>query len=107
MTGKLKMLIGVGVGYVLGARAGRGRYEQIANQAQRFMHDPRVQHQAGQAKDLATEKPAAARDVAAAKAGAAVEATKEKGPDREGGVWGKSGSGRVDHGGRPSDNKKT
>ena len=34
MIGKLKWLVGFGAGYVLGARAGRERYDQIAGKAQ-------------------------------------------------------------------------
>ncbi|NYG57226.1 uncharacterized protein YjbJ (UPF0337 family) [Nocardioides daedukensis] len=103
MTGKLKMLIGLGVGYVLGARAGRGRYEQIANQAQRFMHDPRVQDKAGQAKDFAAEKAAGARDTAAEKAGEAVDAAKEKVQEKRGGDTPTTGLGA----GMPGTDKET
>lgn len=34
MAGKFGFLVGLGVGYVLGARSGRERYEQIADKAQ-------------------------------------------------------------------------
>ena len=40
---KLTFLAGAAVGYVLGARAGRGRYEEIKNQAETLWQDPRVQ----------------------------------------------------------------
>ena len=33
MSGKFLFVVGVGVGYVLGAKAGRQRYEQIASAA--------------------------------------------------------------------------
>lgn len=56
MTGKLTFLAGMGVGYVLGARAGRERYEQIVTKANELMRDPRVQQTAGQATHLAKEK---------------------------------------------------
>ena len=56
MTGKLTFLAGLGAGYVLGARAGRERYEQIVTKAQELIHDPRVQEKAGQAQHLAKEK---------------------------------------------------
>ena len=51
--GKLSMLAGGAVGYVLGARAGRERYDQIKGQAQRVWTDPRVQRKAEAAKDKA------------------------------------------------------
>ncbi|WP_194288533.1 YtxH domain-containing protein [Ornithinicoccus halotolerans] len=40
---KLMLLVGAGIGYVLGARAGRERYEQITEQANKVWGDPRVQ----------------------------------------------------------------
>ncbi len=55
MYGKVMLLGAFGAGYVLGARAGRQRYEQIASQAQRFWNDPRVRAKAGQAQDLAKD----------------------------------------------------
>ncbi|MFC5493562.1 hypothetical protein [Nocardioides caricicola] len=53
---KLSFLAGFGAGYVLGARAGRERYEQIADKAQGVWRDPRVQHKADQAQHLVKEK---------------------------------------------------
>lgn len=54
--GKLGFILGVGVGYVLGARAGRERYDQIERQARRVWRDPRVQKAKDQAGDIAQEK---------------------------------------------------
>jgi hypothetical protein len=56
MAGKLSFLIGLGAGYVLGARSGRERYEQIAGKAQELWRDPRVQDKAEQAQHLVKEK---------------------------------------------------
>jgi hypothetical protein len=56
MTGKLTVLAGFGAGYVLGAKAGRERYEQIAGKAQEWWRDPRVQQKAGQAQQLVKDK---------------------------------------------------
>lgn len=53
---KLVILAAGAAGYVLGAKAGRKRYDQIATSAQRFWSDPRVQHAAGDAKDKARQK---------------------------------------------------
>ncbi len=59
MQGKLLFALGAGLGYVLGARAGRERYEAMRAQADNLWHDPRVQEkvaEAGQAvKDRAPE----------------------------------------------------
>lgn len=53
---KVTMLLGVGVGYVLGARAGRERYEEIQQQARRVWNDPRVQKKKAEARDAAREQ---------------------------------------------------
>jgi hypothetical protein len=42
VMGKLGVALGVAVGYVLGARAGRERYEQIAASARQIMDKPQV-----------------------------------------------------------------
>jgi hypothetical protein len=47
--GKAAFVIGVAVGYVLGARAGRQRYEQIKGQASRVWNSDPVQHRVGDA----------------------------------------------------------
>ncbi|WP_067433605.1 hypothetical protein [Nocardioides jensenii] len=60
MTGKLRLLTGFAAGYVLGARAGRQRYEQIAAQARKVWRDPRVQAQADSVRQTAGEKGAEA-----------------------------------------------
>lgn len=52
---KLMLLLAGGVGYVLGTRAGRERYEQIKKTAMRVKDDPRVQEKAHQAADVVKE----------------------------------------------------
>jgi hypothetical protein len=42
MAGNLKLLTGLAAGYVLGARAGRERYERIAEAARRLAERPEV-----------------------------------------------------------------
>ena len=67
MRYKLIFLTGVGVGYVLGARAGRERYEQLLRAARKVKENPTVQETAGivqaqasglvtSAKDTVTDK---------------------------------------------------
>lgn len=56
MRGKLVLLVGFGIGYVLGARAGRERYEQIKRAASRFWNDPRVSHQVHNVEQFARDK---------------------------------------------------
>ncbi len=53
---KLALLAAGAAGYVLGARAGRDRYDQIAAQAQRIWSNPRVQQASRDAQDMAREK---------------------------------------------------
>ncbi|MFS3128462.1 YtxH domain-containing protein [Nocardioides sp. Bht2] len=66
--GKLGFLAGAGVGYVLGARAGRERYEQIKHLTQRAWHNPRVQRQAAHAQAVVAEKASQAQNVVSEKA---------------------------------------
>jgi hypothetical protein len=48
-----RFALGFAVGYVLGARAGRERYEQIRQVWSRFTGNPAVQQIAGRGKDVA------------------------------------------------------
>lgn len=56
MRGKILFAAGLAVGYVLGTRAGRERYEQLKNAAMGFWNDPRVQHRVDQVEDFVKEK---------------------------------------------------
>ncbi|GMA29074.1 YtxH domain-containing protein [Arenivirga flava] len=56
MRGKLILVTGIAIGYVLGAKAGRERYEQIRRGASRLWNDPRVQGPVHQAEDFAKDK---------------------------------------------------
>jgi hypothetical protein len=70
---KLPLLLAAGVGYVLGTKAGRERYEQIRSQAQRFAKDPRVQRTARQAADTVKEKAPIVKDKATQAASSAAD----------------------------------
>lgn len=48
---KILIALAFGVGYVLGARAGRRRYEQIRDKAQQVWNDDRVQEAVHKATD--------------------------------------------------------
>ena len=50
------------IGYVLGAKAGRERYDQIIGTFNKVKDDPRVQEKAQQATDLAKEKAPVVKD---------------------------------------------
>jgi hypothetical protein len=73
---KLNLLIAFGVGYVLGARAGRERYDQIVGTVDKVRQDPRVQEKAHQAVDAAKEQaPVVADKVTSAASAAAAKVT--------------------------------
>lgn len=59
MKGKIGLVVGLGVGYVLGTRAGRERYEQIKTQWLKVWHLDPVQEQVGKVKDFVGDKAAA------------------------------------------------
>lgn len=62
MMGKL-MLLGAGAaGYVLGAKAGRERYEQISRQAQKIRSNPTVAQKVDEARDAAKGAASTASD---------------------------------------------
>ncbi len=67
--GKISFLAGVGVGYVLGAAAGRQRYEQIKTAAAKTWNNPKVQQGVDAAQDQAVKgaKAAASSSPQAAK----------------------------------------
>jgi hypothetical protein len=56
MKGKILLVVGLGVGYVLGSRAGRERYDQIVAKANEFWNDPRVKTQVTHAQEFVKDK---------------------------------------------------
>lgn len=69
MRNKLIFLAGLGVGYVLGARAGRQRYEQLMQTARRIKEHPTVQETAGLIQAQAGSLATSAKDLVTNKAG--------------------------------------
>lgn len=69
---RLTFLAGAAVGYVLGSRAGRGRYEELKQRADALWHDPRVQEKVSTASQTVKDK---APEVGAKIAGVAGQAT--------------------------------
>jgi hypothetical protein len=53
---KLGFMVGVGVGYVLGAKAGRRRYEQIKARADKVWQSPTVQQKVNDATQVVRDK---------------------------------------------------
>ena len=56
MRGKILLVVGVGVGYVLGTRAGREKYDQMKAAVSKFWNDPRVQQKVDLAEDFMKDK---------------------------------------------------
>ena len=52
---RLPLLIAGGIGYVLGTKAGRERYDQMRSTFVKVKNDPRVQEKTQQAADLAMQ----------------------------------------------------
>jgi hypothetical protein len=83
----IPFLLGTGVGYVLGTRAGRERYEQLSRAYRRVADHPSVQGAAG---------------VARAKAGEAVQTGVSIAKDKVQSTGGSSSGGSSSEGGAPS-----
>src|SRR5215470_17149407 len=62
---RLAFIVGFGVGYIVGARAGRERYEQMKKAATQVVQSPPVQKATQAAGAKATELTKAAKDKAA------------------------------------------
>jgi Virulence factor BrkB len=71
MKGKLVLIISVVAAYVMGARAGRERYEQIMASVKQALNDPRVQEAAAQAGEAVKDKTQSVRPGSKAKASGA------------------------------------
>jgi len=56
MKGKILFVAGLGLGYVLGTRAGREKYEQLKTAAMKVWNDPRVQKQVDAVEDFVKDK---------------------------------------------------
>ncbi|MBJ7433995.1 MAG: YtxH domain-containing protein [Microbacteriaceae bacterium] len=55
MRGKILLVLGLGIGYVLGTRDGRARYNQMKSAALKVWNDPRVQEQVNAATEFVKE----------------------------------------------------
>ena len=75
---KLSLLAAAAVGYVLGARAGRQRYDQIADTARKVAGNPKVQRVAHRAQDAAAQQAAAAAELAKDKVTSAASTAADK-----------------------------
>lgn len=62
MQGKLAFVFGAAVGYVIGTRAGRQKYDRLKSQAKDLWEDPRVQRTVSDAETFAQVKISEAGD---------------------------------------------
>ena len=83
---RLPLLIAGGIGYVLGTKAGRERYEQMKSSFDKVKNDPRVQDAAQQAAETAKSQAPVVKDKVTSAASAAAGKVKPSGggdPDLE------------------------
>ena len=73
MRMRIGFAIGAGVGYILGTRAGRERYEQIKQAAKRVFENPKVKNTAGRVQAQAVHLGNQARHMVQEKAGTLAE----------------------------------
>ena len=78
MRGRLGLMLGLGAGYVLGAKAGTERYEQLRRLYDNLMSNPKVQEATGKAKGLAGSGIDQAKDAATAGVSKVTSAVKDK-----------------------------
>lgn len=62
MKGKIGLIIGFGLGYVLGSRAGRQRYEQIKQTAEKVWESDGVQRVSNQVRGYVSDQVATAQN---------------------------------------------
>jgi hypothetical protein len=77
---KLIGVVGLGLGYLLGTRAGRERYDQIMRGFRRVRQDPRVQQQVNHVADVAKEQGPVVKDKVADAASSAVRKVRPSSP---------------------------
>ena len=78
---KLISLAAFGAGYVLGARAGRERYDQIMRGFTKVREDPRVQEQAHHVAEVAKEQAPIVKDKVTEAAASAVQKVRPSSSD--------------------------
>ena len=78
MRFKSGFLVGLGAGYVLGAKAGQERYQQIVDAASKFRENPGVQRLTGEVNRTVSVGKDRVAETAAAKADQAKEAVSTK-----------------------------
>ena len=78
MRGRMGFLVGFGAGYVLGAKAGRGRYEQLRRLYENLVSSPTFREASGKARGAVGSGLGQAKDRAAEGVSKATAAVKER-----------------------------
>ena len=78
MRGRLGLFLGFGIGYVLGSKAGRDRYEQLRRLYENVQASPAFQRASGKAKDAVGTGLGQAKDIAAGGVSKVTDVVKEK-----------------------------
>ncbi len=88
MRFRVGLVIGFGAGYVLGAKAGHERYEQVKRLYDNLLSSPGIREATGKARQAASTGFEQAKDKASEGATKAKDAIKERrsGDDRSGGL---------------------
>ncbi|HEU4481225.1 MAG TPA: hypothetical protein VFS18_05015 [Actinomycetota bacterium] len=81
MRGRLGLFIGFGAGYVLGAKAGRERYEQLRRLYDNVQSSPGFKRATGKAKDAVGTGLEQAKGVAGDSVSKVTQAVKERGSE--------------------------
>lgn len=83
MRGKILFVAGLGLGYVLGTRAGREKYDQLKSQALKVWNDPRVQKQVDAVEDFVKDKAPEVADFVTDNAKKVVDKVASKAPAKK------------------------
>jgi hypothetical protein len=84
MRGRLGFFVGLGAGYVLGAKAGRERYEQLRRLYENLLASPAFQRATGKVKNAAGTGFGQAKDKASEGVSKVSSAVKERKPGTDG-----------------------
>lgn len=78
MRGRLGVFVGFGAGYVLGAKAGRDRYEQLRRLYENLLNSRAFKEASGKAKEAASTGFVQAKDKAAEGASKVTEVVRDR-----------------------------
>ncbi len=86
MRGRMGLFVGIGAGYILGAKAGRARYEQLKRLYDNLTSSPAFRQARAKAKEAAGTGLGTAKDAAGESVAKVTSAVRNRGEDRAGGL---------------------